>query len=47
MFFIMHTIFFAKASVAMVTKTKDREMANLSNFKVIQTEIAAYLSYKI
>lgn len=40
-----HNDLFAKASVAMVTKTKDRIMENFSNFKVILKEIAADLSY--
>lgn len=36
-----------RATVAMVTKTKDRKMANLSNFKAIWKVIPVNLSYEI
>lgn len=36
-----------RVTVAMVTETKDRKMANLSKFKAILKLIAAYLSDEI
>lgn len=36
-----------RTTVVMVTETKDRQIANHSNYKAIEKEIAAYISFEI